>query len=79
MKVFTENTCIWWIQSPNMHFDREIQAKIKSKIGGGKAIILIGPRQVGETTLNKEIIKGKNFLFLNGDEKQQVIWDSNSN
>lgn len=35
---------------------------------GGKAIILNGPRQVGKTTLIQEILKNKDFLFLNGDD-----------
>ena len=33
-----------------------------------KAIILLGPRQVGKTTLILEILKDQEYLFLNGDD-----------
>ena len=42
---------------------------IKSKLGTGKAIILMGPRQVGKTTLLQNLFPDNNdILFLNGDE-----------
>ncbi|MDP3314139.1 ATP-binding protein [Lutibacter sp.] len=47
---------------------RSITENIISKIGKGKAIILIGPRQVGKTTLLNAVLKDKNFLFLDGDD-----------
>src|SRR5690606_42066158 len=34
----------------------------------GKAIILFGARQVGKSSLIREIVKNENFLWLNGDE-----------
>jgi predicted AAA+ superfamily ATPase len=34
----------------------------------GKAILIFGARQVGKTSLIKSTIKGKTFLWLNGDE-----------
>ena len=34
----------------------------------GKAIILFGARQVGKTSLIKAAVKGKSYLWLNGDE-----------
>lgn len=34
----------------------------------GKAIILFGARQVGKTSLIKAAVKGKTYLWLNGDE-----------
>ncbi len=41
-----------------MHiFQREIKRQIEEKLFKGKVIILYGPRQVGKTTLVKEIIK----------------------
>lgn len=41
-----------------MHiFQREIRRQIEEKLFKGKVIILYGPRQVGKTTLVKEIIK----------------------
>jgi hypothetical protein len=51
-----------------MQFKRKIQQSVEERLGGGKAIVLIGPRQVGKTTLLREILKNKDFLFLNGDD-----------
>ncbi|MFP9115093.1 ATP-binding protein [Flavobacterium sp. RHBU_3] len=47
---------------------RTITDKVSKKIGKGKSIIVIGPRQVGKTTLIKSIIEDKNYLFLDGDD-----------
>ena len=47
---------------------RLLQTKIEGKLGQGKAIILIGPRQVGKTTLLTNILKDKEYLFLDGDD-----------
>jgi predicted AAA+ superfamily ATPase len=48
---------------------REIRKSIEEKLFKGKVIILLGPRQVGKTTLLREIIKGKSdALWLNADE-----------
>lgn len=48
--------------------ERIIQPKIQAKIGDGKAIIILGPRQVGKTTLIKNILDKKAYLFLDGDD-----------
>ena len=48
--------------------NRIIEAKIESKLFGGKAIILVGPRQVGKTTLIKKIIESRDYLFLDADD-----------
>ncbi len=47
---------------------RLIETAIVSKIGKGKAIIIVGPRQVGKTTLVKTILKNEVYLFLDGDD-----------
>jgi predicted AAA+ superfamily ATPase len=48
---------------------REIRKSIEEKLFKGKVIILLGPRQVGKTTLLREIIKGKSdALWLNADD-----------
>jgi predicted AAA+ superfamily ATPase len=39
----------------------------------GKAIILLGPRQVGKTTLILELLKNRPFLFLNGDDPANKV------
>ncbi len=49
---------------------RSLQSVIESKIGKQKAILLLGPRQVGKTTLVKQLTglaEGK-ILWFNGDE-----------
>lgn len=48
---------------------RSIKQNIISKLFKGKVIMLLGPRQVGKTTLLKEVIKDrKDALWLNADE-----------
>lgn len=47
---------------------RIIQASIEKEFFTGKAIIVLGPRQVGKTTLIKEILEEKEYLFLNADD-----------
>jgi len=47
---------------------RILVKNIKKKLFGGKTIILIGTRQVGKTTLIQEVLKGKEHLFLDGDD-----------
>jgi len=49
-------------------FERTIGARIKDKINSGKAIVVVGARQVGKTTLLKEILKDKEYLFLDADD-----------
>lgn len=48
--------------------NRALEKKIENRFGTGKAILLIGPRQVGKTTLFNRLLEGKEFLFLNGDD-----------
>lgn len=48
---------------------RFLEDKIKEKLGNGKAIIIMGARQVGKTTLIKNALDtNKNTLWLSGDE-----------
>lgn len=49
-------------------YDRTIKDNILKKKQPGKAIIILGPRQVGKTTLIETLLKEKEYLFLNGDE-----------
>lgn len=47
---------------------RILKNGIVQKLGKGKAIILIGPRQVGKTTLIQSILISEKHLFLDGDD-----------
>ncbi len=62
-----KNTIFGELNSKYM-IDRIIKTMLLAKFGKGKAIILIGPRQVGKTTLIHDIIKDKQHLFLDGDD-----------
>ncbi|MCP9237972.1 ATP-binding protein [Lewinella sp. JB7] len=48
--------------------NRTITPTIENKIGSGKAIMIIGPRQVGKTTIILDQLKGKDFTFFDGDD-----------
>lgn len=48
--------------------DRTLRSRIEGKIGRGKAIMLIGPRQVGKTTLIMQFLQNKDYLFFDGDD-----------
>lgn len=47
---------------------RILEDKITQKLSTGKAIVLIGPRQVGKTTLIRSILNNTEHLFLDGDD-----------
>lgn len=49
-------------------YKRSLTDIINRKIGTNKAIVLIGPRQVGKTTLLKSLLKDKSHLFLDADD-----------
>ncbi len=49
-------------------YQRIIENNIRDKIGKGKAIIIVGARQVGKTTLIKDLLKETTFLFLDADD-----------
>ncbi|HPI44552.1 MAG TPA: AAA family ATPase, partial [Tenuifilaceae bacterium] len=49
-------------------FERIIENAIKDKVNSGKAIVVVGARQVGKTTLINKILKDKNYLFLDADD-----------
>ena len=62
-------------------FQRELQSIILDQCFKQKAIILLGARQVGKTTLLKTIIQEQdsNVLYLNCDEPQTVTALTNRN
>lgn len=53
-----------------MHVPRILFEVLKAKIDFKKAVLLLGPRQVGKTTLVKKLAESisSSFLYLNGDE-----------
>lgn len=60
-----------------MIIKRKLQDIIEKKLFDGKAILLMGPRQVGKTTLLKELFGGReDVMWLNGDELDvQVLFE----
>ena len=65
------------------HIPRALGQRIKDRMFAGKAIILVGARQVGKSTLLKKIVEGSALpaLTLNCDEPEvrELLRDINSN
>jgi len=61
-------------------YQRIIENIIKDKIGNGKAIIIVGARQVGKTTLIEKILEGREYLFLDADDPsiRQLLTNPNT-
>ena len=57
---------------------RTLLSALKERLFSGKAILLFGPRQVGKTTLLKQLIgTSEDALWLNGDELDvQQLFDT---
>ncbi|WNJ16807.1 ATP-binding protein [Pontibacter sp. G13] len=47
---------------------RTLTPIVRKRIGSGKAIMVIGPRQVGKTTLINAEVKDENVAFFDGDD-----------
>lgn len=47
---------------------RTLQKQLEARLFKGKAILLTGARQVGKTTLLKQLLLGRPHLFLDGDD-----------
>ncbi len=61
-----------------MRIHRTMSDIVAKKLFSGKAIILIGARQVGKTTLLKECFGGQEkVLWLNGDDIETRTWMEN--
>lgn len=58
---------------------RDISKNILDDWDNKKAIVLLGPRQVGKTTLIQKLVEGKKVLFLNGDNPQTRLTFANAN
>src|SRR6056297_731336 len=49
-------------------YPRILSDRIKNRIDSGKAIVVIGPRQSGKTTLIESVLQLKDYLLLDGDD-----------
>jgi predicted AAA+ superfamily ATPase len=47
---------------------RTLTSVIQKRLNKGKAIVMLGPRQVGKTTLLKQCLEHKDYLLLDGDD-----------
>jgi hypothetical protein len=61
-------------------FQRLLENIVKDKVGDGKAIVIIGARQVGKTTLIKDLLKEEKYLFLDADDPtiRQLLQNPNT-
>lgn len=61
------------------HIERKLGSRILADLGDMKAVILLGARQVGKTTLLKSLLSDMNVLWLDADEVQtQAILETPS-
>jgi hypothetical protein len=58
---------------------RDLTSIIQKKLNKGKVILLIGPRQVGKTTLLNSLLKDIAYLFLDGDDSLVTDTLANAN
>ena len=59
--------------------ERDLKINLLDKWNSGKVMIVIGPRQVGKTTLIRSLCeKEGNFLFINGDDSQDRLLFENA-
>lgn len=52
----------------NIMYERSLSLVIAEKTDGNKAIVVIGPRQVGKTTLIQHFLQDRKHLFLDADD-----------
>jgi len=48
--------------------DRKLEIQILKSSSLNKAVILLGPRQTGKTTLMRKLLSGKDYLFIDCDD-----------
>jgi predicted AAA+ superfamily ATPase len=58
---------------------RDLEPNVVARLHKGKVIVLIGPRQVGKTTLINSILSKSDYLFLDGDDNTVAETLSNAN
>ncbi len=59
--------------------ERQLKHILNKRITGSKAVVLIGPRQVGKTTLINKALENKEYLFFTGDDPQVIDLLSKAN
>ena len=59
--------------------NRDLTNIVLQKLHKGKVIVLIGPRQVGKTTLINALLTDEAYLFLDGDDNSVCDLLSNAN
>lgn len=59
-------------------YSRILTSAINNRLNKGKALLITGPRQVGKTTLIKNYLADKEYLFLDGDDPKTRIILSNA-
>src|SRR5690554_1944997 len=65
---YIHHLLVFLVKTTLKMIEREAKKQIENLIGKGKAIIVLGPRQVGKTTLIHDILKSRAHLFLNADD-----------
>lgn len=54
--------------------ERDLKKNLLEKWNSGKVLIVIGPRQVGKTTLIRSLCEAEgNYLFVNGDDSEDRL------
>jgi predicted AAA+ superfamily ATPase len=57
-----------------LDIDRKLKENLLKKWNSGKVLIVIGPRQVGKTTLIRLLCEAEgNYLFINGDDSEDRL------
>lgn len=59
--------------------NRDLTNVVRQKLHKGKVIVLIGPRQVGKTTMINTLLAKRKYLFLDGDDNAVIDLLSNAN
>ncbi|RDB07413.1 ATP-binding protein [Runella aurantiaca] len=59
-----------------MKINRTIRHQVENRMVPGKVVVLLGPRQVGKTTLLKEVLAKESapFLFVSGEDRAVQTW-----
>ncbi|MCU7551144.1 AAA family ATPase [Chitinophagaceae bacterium LB-8] len=51
-----------------MMIKRILQPEIEKRLFKGKALLILGPRQAGKSTLVEAVLEAREHLYLNGDD-----------